>query len=198
MGKPSKVPEHKVVENKPENKYSSKKKQAAKEIDNVGGVRKSRSKTRKGDGKTNQGGDDSYRQAIEKEIQRTQMLHPHESDEESVETTKGSNVYKQRYSLQLHPHPSNSHADTEMINTAKVWFKKMKETDEGFAMIPWKKENERKFTQLKELEDIPTQFGQFKNYFHRANPKDEGGRTYIDIYIKHTRPFAEIREDLSP
>ena len=73
----------------------------------------------------------------------------------------------------------------------------MKETDEGFAMILWKKENERKFPQLKDLEDIPVQFGQFKNYFHRANPKDEGGRTYIDIYIKHTRPFAEIREDLS-
>ena len=119
MDKPVKNPED-TTKSRPENKYTSKKKAAMKENVNASVERKSRSKTRQGDEKTNKGGDDSFRQAIEKEIQRTQMLHPHESDEDSVETTKGSNVYKQRYSLQLHPHPSNSHADTELMNTAKI------------------------------------------------------------------------------
>ena len=64
-------------------------------------------------------------------------------------------------------------------------------------MIPWKKENELKFLQIKTVKDIPKQLGSFKNYFHCANPKDEGGRIYIDVYIKHTKPFKELREDLS-
>ena len=73
----------------------------------------------------------------------------------------------------------------------------MVETDSAFSMVPWKKENEIKHLQIRKLEEIPKTLGAFKNYFHRANPKDEGGRAYVDVYIKHRKPFKELKEDLA-
>ena len=39
-------------------------------------------------------------------------------------------------------HTHKKHADTELMTVVINWFKKMKESDEGFAMIPREKEKE--------------------------------------------------------
>ena len=50
---------------------------------------------------------------------------------------------------------------------------------------------------LRKASDIPSSFFLFKKYFQRANPKEEGGKVYTDVYLSHTKPMEEIKGNLS-
>ena len=62
---------------------------------------------------------------------------------------------------------------------------------------PLEKGNEIKFLQIKKFKHIPKQLGAFKIYFHTANLKYAGGQTYTYMYIKHSKLFKELQDDLS-
>ena len=120
-----------------------------------------------------------------------------EDDDLSVETVKvhlGSGLHRTRFGLMLSPLPSETEPDKKLVLTIGKWYTKMKELDKKFAILPWKAEDSDK-APITKLEDIPTTMGKLRNYFSRVHAKVEGGITYTDIYVKHSIPMKELKED---
>jgi hypothetical protein len=63
------------------------------------------------------------------------------------------------------------------------------------VIYPWQQEDEAKPVILLSSE-IPGHVSAFKAYFHRAHERVNGGNMQVSVYLGHTTPFAELREDI--
>ena len=70
----------------------------------------------------------------------------------------------------------------------------MQEIDKHFALVPWKAEDQGKPT-IKTLEKIPSTMSQLRTYFTRAQAKPNGGPVYVDVFVKHSLPIKDIKDD---
>ena len=73
---------------------------------------------------------------------------------------------------------------------------KMQESDPKLEILPWYS-NDIGEEPIKNFKSIPTSLFLFKKYFQRANPKENGGKIYTDVYISHSKPIEELTGDLS-
>ena len=81
------------------------------------------------------------------------------------------------------------------MNFATVWFQNMAKADPSFAMIPWKKGKGSKYLCIKSFEHVSKNIRKCKIYFHIANPKNIRSKTYVDVNIKHSKLFKELKKD---
>ena len=121
-----------------------------------------------------------------------------EDDQRSISsdaTPKRSTSLLTRVSVNFFVPPCENEADVKLYNAAKRWMTKLQECDK-VAIMPWFDSDMGENT-LRKASDIPTSLFLFKKYFQRANPKEEGGKIYTDVYLSHTKPIEEIKGDLS-
>ena len=83
----------------------------------------------------------------------------------------------------------------KLYSAAKRWMTKLQECDK-VTLMPWF-DSDIGEAPLRKASDIPSSFFLFKKYFQRANPKEEGGKVYTDVYLSHTKPMEEIKGNLS-
>ena len=72
---------------------------------------------------------------------------------------------------------------------------KLKEEDNLFRVLPWKKAN----THLPPIDNIgafPNTVGRFRDYFSRAQVKTVGGQSYMDIYVQYSIPMEELTSNV--
>ena len=114
-------------------------------------------------------------------------------DNDSVGTTNISNVRRTRIGLMLTVPPSGE-PDKQLSRVAQQWFKKMKESDSRFTLVPWKVEDASK--PLIRLEkNIPTLMTKIRMYLSRVQAKSDGGKVYTDVFVQHSLPIADLRGD---
>ena len=120
-----------------------------------------------------------------------------EEEDSSVEIVKvqsGSGLQRTRFGLMLSPGPSDTESNKKLVLTVRKWFTKMKELDKRFAMSPWKAVDGDKWP-ITKVDDIPMPMGKLRLYFSRVQANVKGGTTYTDIYVKHSIPMKEMKED---
>ena len=118
-----------------------------------------------------------------------------DDDSKSVATQQTENTHKIRMGLSLTMLPSPKAPDKELYSKAKEWFKKLKEEDNHFRVLPWKKVN----THLPPIDNIgafPNTVGRFRDYFSRAQVKTVGGQSYMDIYVQYSIPMEELTSNV--
>ena len=114
-------------------------------------------------------------------------------DQESVATTKVDNVKRTRIGLML-TLPSSKEPDKTLVLQITKWFNKMKEMDEKFTVISWRKQDGPKYP-LKNPKNIPDTISKLRVYFARVQARSAGGKVYADVFIQHTIPLDDIRGD---
>ena len=115
-------------------------------------------------------------------------------DDNSVETSKNSNICRTRIGLMLTAPPSTNEPDKKLALQAQKWFKKMQEVDTHFALVPWKAVDSAK-PNIKEMEKIPSMMSQLRVYLTRAQAKTKGGAVYVDVYVQHSVPMDDLKGD---
>ena len=114
-------------------------------------------------------------------------------DDDSVVTTKVDNIRRTRIGILLTPPPAKE-PDKKLCLEAQKWFGKMKEIDNKFTLLPWKKQDEDK-PSVKIGKKIPNLMSKMRVYLSRAQAKSDGGKVYADVFIQHSIPIAELRGD---
>ena len=114
-------------------------------------------------------------------------------DNDSVGTTNISNVKRTRIGLMLTVPPSVE-PDKQLCRVAQQWFKKMKESDSRFTLVPWKVEDASK-PMIRLEKNIPNLMTKIRMYFSRVQAKSDGGKVYTDVFVQHSIPIADLRGD---
>ena len=114
-------------------------------------------------------------------------------DSDSVGTTSVSNVTRTRIGLMFTAPPS-SEPDKQLAKIAQKWFQKMKESDNRFAILPWKAADASR-SNIRLQKDIPNLMSKLRVYFSRVQAKSAGGKLFTDVYIQHSVPIADLRGD---
>ena len=117
-----------------------------------------------------------------------------DGDNEPVQTKKTDNVHRTRIGLHFTPPPSTTEPDRKLWLQIQKWFTKMRELDESFILVPWKKEEVQK-PLIRLPAKIPTTMSKMKVYFNRVQARSGGGRTYTDVYVQHSVPIDDLRGD---
>ena len=71
-----------------------------------------------------------------------------------------------------------------LIFTFKKWFNKMKEIDDKFTIISWRKDDGPKFS-IKDAKNIPNTISKIRTYFTRAQVRSSGGKVFMDAFVQH-------------
>ena len=114
-------------------------------------------------------------------------------DNDSVGTAKADNIVKTRIGLMLTMAPSKN-PDKLLCTVAQKWFRKMKESDSKFTLLPWKAEDELK-PAIRSEKNIPDLMSKMRVYLSRVQAKSDGGKVYTDVYIQHTVPISDMKGD---
>ena len=115
-----------------------------------------------------------------------------DDDERSVATQRTDHPNpKIRMGLQLTTPPTASNADKQLFLAAKEWFKKMKEEDPHFRLLPWKAADSN-MPAINIFSEIPETVGNFRCYFNRIQIKSKGGPTYGDVLLQHSVPMTDL------
>ena len=115
-----------------------------------------------------------------------------DDDERSVATQRTDHPNpKIRMGLQLTTPPTASNADKQLFLAAKEWFKKMKEEDPHFRLLPWKAADSN-MPAINLFSEIPETVGNFRCYFNRIQIKSKGGPTYGDVLLQHSVPMTDL------
>ena len=115
-------------------------------------------------------------------------------DDDSVGTEKRDNIHRTRIGIVLNIPPCKNEPDKKLASEAQKWFAKMKEIDDKFVLVPWKKENQDKGI-VRKMEKIPSTMSKFRVYFNRAQARSEGGKVYTDVFVQHTIPINDLKGD---
>ena len=81
-------------------------------------------------------------------------------DDDSVGTEKRDNIHRTRIGIILNIPPCKNEPDKKLASEAQKWFAKMKEIDDKFVLVPWKKENQDKGI-VRKMEKIPSTMSKF-------------------------------------
>ena len=73
---------------------------------------------------------------------------------------------------------------------------KMAESNNKIIILPWY-DSDMCEQIIRLPKEIPSSLFMFRKYFTRANPKEKGGKIYIDVKLFHSKPPTEIIEDIS-
>ena len=104
-------------------------------------------------------------------------------------------LLRTRMSVNLFVSPSDDQPDKLLFGAGKKWFAKMLDADSTCKIIPWF-EDDKDEGAIQCYKDIPTTISKFKKYFCRSRPKVEGGSVYMEVFMLHTRPIIDIKEDI--
>ena len=130
-------------------------------------------------------------------VQNGKQTPPDDDSDKSIATQRTDNPNpKIRVGLQLSTGPSPQEPDKALFLATKEWFKKMKEEDPNFRVLPWKGADSKKLPPIKKFEEIPNSVGKYRSYFNRAQIKPKGGPTHMDVFIQHSVPMQELIENV--
>ena len=115
------------------------------------------------------------------------------TDGDSVDTTKVENISRTRIGLMI-TLPQSKEPDKCLSIHLKKWFTKMKEIDDNFTVIAWRRDEKLK-SPIKEANNIPNMMSKLREYFTRAKVQTEGGKAFMDVFVQHTIPLEEIKGD---
>ena len=114
-------------------------------------------------------------------------------DNDSVGTVKVDNIVRTRIGLMLTIPPSKE-PDKKLCSIAQQWFKKMKDIDSKFTLIPWKGEDASK-PLIRQEKKIPNLMSKMRVYLSRVQARSDGGKAYTDVFVQHTVPIHELKSD---
>ena len=119
-----------------------------------------------------------------------------EEEKEDLTVRKPDRLFQTRYDWKIKlPKSSKQEADIVLRRELAAMYDALKAVDTRLVVYPWEDVNSKTAKSIELTQDIPTSVAALKKYFFKATPKPEGYILYVCVYLGHSVPFKQLKEE---